>query len=83
MPPELLPPVPPPVVPPPPPVVPPPPVLPPEVPPPVPPLDGGVDELLLGALGATVPPELALELELLLEVLVPDELIGWPHSLNP
>jgi hypothetical protein len=30
-----------------------------------------------------VPPELALELELLLEVLVLDELIGWPHSWNP
>ena len=57
-------------------------MLPPEVPPAVPPLDGGVAELL-GALGATVPPELELELELLLGVLVPDELIGWPHSLNP
>ena len=58
-------------------------MLPPGVPPSVPPLDGGIDELLLGALGATVPPELGLELELLLEVLVPDELIGWPHSWNP
>ncbi len=53
------------------------------VPPPVPPLTGGV---VLGALGVTTPPLLLDELELLelleLLVLVPEEVIGWPHSLE-
>ena len=54
--------------------------VPPPVPPAVPLLEGGA---ALGALGATVPPLLE-ELELLeLPVLVPDEVIGWPHSLKP
>ncbi len=56
--------------------------VPPPVPPAVPLLEGGA---VLGALGATAPPLLEelelLELELL--VLVPDEVIGWPHSLKP
>ena len=54
------------------------------VPPPVPPLAGGV---VLGALGVTTPPLLLDELELLelleLLVLVPEDVIGWPHSLKP
>jgi hypothetical protein len=55
----------------------------PEVPPPVPPAVPLVPELL-GALGVTVPPllaELGAELELL--VLVPEEVMGVPHSLKP
>ena len=54
--------------------------VPPPVPPAVPLLGGAA---VLGGLGATVPPLLE-ELELLeLLVLVPDEVIGWPHSLKP
>ena len=54
--------------------------VPPPVPPAVPLLVPGE---VLGALGATVPPLLE-ELELLeLLELVPDEVIGAPHSLKP
>ena len=54
------------------------------VPPPVPPaVPLLVPEEVLGALGATVPPLLE-ELELLeLLELVPEEVIGAPHSLKP
>jgi hypothetical protein len=61
-----------------------PPPLVPGVPPPVPPEVPLVpEEEVLGALGTTVPPLLA-ELEgLALLVLVPVEVIGWPHCLKP
>jgi hypothetical protein len=51
------------------------------VPPPVPLLGGAA---VLGEVGVTTTPPLLDELELLeLLVLVPDEVIGWPHSLKP
>jgi hypothetical protein len=42
-----------------------------------------VPEDVLGALGTTVPPLLAELEELELLVLVPEEVMGWPHSLKP
>jgi hypothetical protein len=54
--------------------------VPPAVPPEVPLVP---EEDVLGALGTAVPPLLAELDELELLVLVPVEVIGWPHCFKP